>query len=402
MRVAFRPILLTVVVVVAACACTGGGGAGTQAGPGSTSAVSPAATEASPVSSPTPIPAVTAAAGRPVPPALLTGYRAGGSFFSKVLHHDGSTDVELDSARSGLPLLRVLPSRRGRVFVVSVAAMGPTRLLVTYGTGENCSNRLADCGPLPNVCGGEVDVLDLPTGKMTPVWSFPRSMHVDGATPSPDGAEVAARVAPCQNAFSGDYLQVRRLRDAMTWSIGAKVKGCRWLLTPSWVGTGNRLVVPYAAPTSATNCSPSLTTVVVGLNAEHNQPGFAGTTSAPVGHCEYTSVAARGSRVYAYAKCAKNGYDDLDLAGPSRLVRLDPTTLHPVASWPLGTCGDVSSLAVTHQGDVLLDRHHYCAHAVHGQFPTPQSVLQLLHAGLIRTITTRNGGWLYYDGLAVA
>jgi hypothetical protein len=106
--------------------------------------------------------------------------------------------------------------------------------------------------------------------------------------------------------------------------------------------------------------------------------------------------------VYAYAQCAKNGYDTSDLAGPIRLVRLDRTTLHSVASWPLGTCGNGSALAVTHQGDVLLDRYHYCAHAVHGDFPTPQSVLQRLHDGTMSTVTTRDGGWLYYDGLAVA
>jgi hypothetical protein len=333
---------------------------------------------------------------------LLKAYRNGGSFFSKVLHHDGTTDVELDSATTGLPLLSVLPSRRGWVFVVSVAAMGTNRLMVSYGTGANCSNGLANCGPLPNVCGGEVDVLDLPTGRLHPVWSFPRSVHVNGATPSPDGAEVAAKVAPCQGSYAGDYLQVRRLRDGKTWSIGAQVRGCRWLFTPSWVGTGRRLVVPYAAPTSATNCSPSSTTVVVGLNAEHDQPGFAGTVSTPVGHCEYSSVAARGSLVYAYAQCAKNGYDTLDLEGPIRLVRLNPATLHPVAAWSLGTCGNGSALAVTHQGDVLLDRYHYCAQAVHGHFPTPQSVLQRLHAGTMSTVTTRDGGWLYYDGLAVA
>ncbi|MDX6255094.1 MAG: hypothetical protein QOJ11_1428 [Frankiales bacterium] len=93
--------------------------------------------------------------------------------------------------------------------------------------------------------------------------------------------------------------------------------------------------------------------------------GLRGYPSAPVGHCENTSVAARGSLVYAYARCAKNAYDDLDLAGPVRFVRLDSTTLNSSASWPLGTCGDGSSLAVTHQGDVLLNRYHYCVHAVH-------------------------------------
>jgi hypothetical protein len=401
MRTRLQAALLALIVAVGTPACTSGGVALTQPSSRSPSA-SPLATASPRAVSPTPTEPGTAGAGRPVPAALLTAYGEGGSFFAKVLHRDGTADIELDSTSTGLPLLSVLPSRRGRVSVVSVAAMGATRLMVTYGTGENCSNGLADCGPLPNVCGGEVDVLDLATGTMHPVWSFPRSVHVDGASPSPDGADVAARVAPCQDAYAGDHLQVRRLRDAKTWTIGAQVKGCRWLLPPSWVGTGHRLVVPYAAPTSASGCSPSDTWVVLGLNAEHSQPGFAGVVGSPVGHCEYSSVAARGSLVYAYAQCAENGQDSLDLEGPIRLVRLDAATLRPVTSWPLGTCGNGSALAVNHEGDVLLDRYHYCAHAVHGHFPTPQSVLQRLHAGVLSIVTTRDGGWLYYDELALA
>ncbi len=206
MTVAFRAALLTAGIAVGVSACTSGGTTLTQPGGRSSSAVSRAAVSATRVSPSTTTPPALAAAGRPVPAALLKNYRAGRSFFSKVVHHDGTADVELGSATTGAPLLSVLPSRHGRVFVVSVASLGPTRLLITYGTGENCSNGLADCGPLPNVCGGEVDVLDLPTGKLHQVWSFPRGVHVNGAIPSPDGADVAARVAPCQRSLADDYL----------------------------------------------------------------------------------------------------------------------------------------------------------------------------------------------------
>lgn len=238
--------------------------------------------------------------------------------------------------------------------------------------------------------------VDLATGAARQLWTWPRTVHGDNAALSPDGTRIAAEVSTCKGWYGGDHLQVVRLADRTSWTIGAAVRGCHWLAPVSWSGS-SRLVLSYAPPTSATSCSPSNTEREVAVDANHAQPGFQGTIGLPVGHCSYASVVARGPLAYAYAECAKNGYDELDLAGPVRLVRLD-AALRPVQSWPLQTCGNGAAITINHAGGVLLARYHYCAHATHGKFPVPEYLLFRLHGkALDRVRAVENVGWTCWD-----
>jgi hypothetical protein len=308
----------------------------------------------------------------------------------------------LADLRTGRQIRTLLPARRGRFQLVDLARDAKKALVATYGGGPRCTSGVAGCGPKPDTCGGLVVRLDPAAGKLTKLAQFGSDTQVVATRPNAAGTELAILVAPCVPSYFNQHIEVLRIADGATWSIGAKLPRCHSLGPPAWIDNGADLLMSYGAAEGSRpydgsdgTCSQSQPSVLLKVPAQSGQPGLTGIRRSDTPHCSYTAVASQGSAIYAISACAT-----YRRTAPDVLEKLD-SALHPVGHWSVGQCEDGDSLALNPSGSVLLSAYLFCNPPLKGtKGGGPTTDLDLLAHNRIQHLTHTAGGDLVYSSLA--
>jgi hypothetical protein len=308
----------------------------------------------------------------------------------------------LADVRTGREIRTLLPARRGKLQLVDLARDGKNALVATYSTGPRCTSGVAGCGPKPGTCGAQVVRLDPAAGRLTQLTQFGRDTQVVATRPNPAGTELAMLVAPCVPSYFNQHIEVLRIADGATWSMGATPPRCHSLGPPAWVHNGAGLLMSYGAaignrPYKGADgtCSQSQPSALLEVPAQSGQPGLTGIRRPDTPHCSYSSVASQGSAVYAISVCATYRH-----TAPDVLEKLD-SALHPVGHWTVGQCEDGDSLALNPSGHVLLSAYLFCNPPLKGhKSGEPTTDLDLLAHNRIHHLTHATGGDLVYSSLA--
>lgn len=116
---------------------------------------------------------------------------------------------------------------------------------ITFSSGPRCTNGTAGCGPAPNSCSGRTVRFDPAAMSTATELSFPRSVLISDAQPSPTGRFIALTTGGCATSFFNEHIVVRDLRSGRRWTIGADAAPCHALGAPAWSPDGSQLVFPY-------------------------------------------------------------------------------------------------------------------------------------------------------------
>jgi hypothetical protein len=308
----------------------------------------------------------------------------------------------LADLRTGRQIRTLLPSRRGKLQLVDLARDGRNALVATYGTGPQCTSGADGCGPKPGTCGAQVLRLAPAAGKLTQLAQFGRDTQVVAARPNSAGTELAMLIAPCVPSYFNQHIEVLRIADGATWSMGAQLPRCHSLGPPAWVNNGADLLMSYGAAIGKSpdngmdgTCSQSQRPALLDVPAQSGQPGLTGTRRSDTSHCSYTDVASQGHAIYALSQCATYRH-----TAPEVLEKLD-SALDPVRQWTVGQCGDGGSLALNHSGHVLMSAYLFCNPPLEGtKVGDPTTVLDLLAHNRVQHLTHAAGGDLFYSSLA--
>lgn len=187
-------------------------------------------------------------AGHPLALAIPEGLRTvehfesplGDSFVS-VWRPRGSHKSVLEqfSLRNGTPLrtLLDLPERRAGGDSVALGSGGVAWLTISRGPRlRSWDSPGAD--PAPDSCSGELIRFDPANEKLTTVRSFPESMFVLDAQPSPNGQTLAMLAGGCATSFFNRHLLAINVANGTQWTIGSKATPCHALSRPGWSKEG--------------------------------------------------------------------------------------------------------------------------------------------------------------------
>ncbi|HVV74789.1 MAG TPA: hypothetical protein VHC43_02060 [Mycobacteriales bacterium] len=342
-----------------------------------------------------------------ISPGVSRSPIAGGTGLSstRFAEIDSKADGEalLASVHGGTVIRQLLPAMRSGRKLSGLARIGPDSLVATYNREAECTSDVNGCGPKPDTCGAEIVRLDIATGKVTTLARFGTDKQVYSATPNPAHSELAMLVAPCVPAYFNAHVDVLRLADHKTWSIGATLPRCHGLFSPTWVDHGKKLLMaygparkPYVPKEGADGSCPTWHHLgLIEVPSQSGQPRLDGRLHRPPPHCSYDSLAAQGAAIYAVTSCSTR-YEP----SPMRLHRLD-ASLRSVKSWYVGQCEDGDSLAIDRAGRVLLGAYLFCNPPQRGhRLKDPVSVLDELAGGKLRRVAKGGGGNLDFDGLA--
>ncbi len=341
-------------------------------------------------------------AAAPAPTHTVTPASVADSFYA-VTRADGNR-IEQFSARTGKVIRSIAPATRDGLSVSGLARLSAKALLVTYTTGPAVRSNVNGGDPAPNTCGGELDAMDVTTGAVSVLWRLGRDQRLAAATPSPDGAQIAALTSPCVPSYFNDHLVVRRLSDGATWSIGGQVARCHTLGAPQWTPDGARLLVTFAPPTASRaytgpdgTCTESGDSSLVAVDANRAQPLITGTVSKAATGCTYQSLTSDGRAFYIVQAC---GPDTSRLRGPATLVRLDQT-LRVTGHWLIGDCTDGNSIAADATKGVMVSAYLFCNPPLAGQtLGEPTTVLDRLQGAALKRITSVSGGVTAFNDLS--
>ena len=309
----------------------------------------------------------------------------------------------LARVRGGAPIRQLLPAVRDGRKLSDLARIGADALIASYNREAQCSSGVLGCGPKDQTCGAEIVRLDIASDKITTLARFGAGTQVYSATPNPAGTELAMEVSPCVPAYFNAHIEVLRLADHKSWSIGAKLPRCHALGSLVWVDRGRKLLMsygparkPYTPSTAADGACPSWHHPgLMEVRSQSGQPRLNATLHRPPRHCEYDAIAAQGAAIYAVLNC-----NTTYKPSPMRVHRLD-ASLHSVKSWYVGECEDGDSLALDPAGRLLLSAYLFCNPPQRGhEMKEPISVLERLVGGRLKRVATGSGGNLAFDGLA--
>jgi hypothetical protein len=243
----------------------------------------------------------------------------------------------LFSTRAGSAGHQLLPATLDKEQLVDIARDGSRGLIATYSVGPAITSGVAGGDPKPGTCRGQVDRLDLDTGHISELVSVGPNMLVSSVRPNPARTELAMLVSPCVPSYFNQHIEVRRIADGTTWSIGGELPRCHFVGVPAWTKGGRDLLVPYgkaigSRPVTGQDgvCPDMHRTGLMQVAAQKGQPGLTGLFRNIASHCSYGSVASHGNVTYAIRRCNRNAHDT-----KASLVRVD-TSLRPVHTWTIG------------------------------------------------------------------
>jgi hypothetical protein len=288
--------------------------------------------------------------------------------------------------------------------VAGVSSAGPDDLLVTYAHYPQCSSGVAGCGPRPGTCGAEVVRVNTRTKETDVQWQVGADTLLRAASLSPDGTMIAALEAPCVPSYFNDHLAVLRLRDQVSWRIGASVARCHFLGAPRWLDDNQRLVTAYAAPTgkrpyagsdgTCTSVGDSSLVVVDATRAAREIPG---ERVAPAPSCTWQALATTATRLVTVEAC---GPGDQRGDGDANLVELN-AQLQVLRRTRIGECTDGNSVTADDERGILVSAYLFCNPPRSGEsVEEPQTVLDHLVNGDLRAIARTQGGYPGWDYLA--
>lgn len=185
-------------------------------------------------------------------PRVLRAGRAGtsraGSFISlwPACACGKRTVLEQFSLKNGrrLRALTTVPTSTG-AHVANPHADGRGGVWITGSTGPRCTSGVNGCGPAPDSCSGTAVRFDPTLHSTTTELTFPSSILVADAVPSPNGRLVAMATGGCATSFFNEHIVVRDPRSGRQWTIGSDAAPCHGLGDLAWSADGSKLVFPY-------------------------------------------------------------------------------------------------------------------------------------------------------------
>ena len=117
-------------------------------------------------------------------------------------------------------------------------------LTVTSGPKSQCEE-CKESAPVPDSCTNEVLRFDPLTGELATVRTFPSSMLIQNAQPSPNGQWLLMEAGGCTGSYMSLHLLAINLETGAEWTVGSEATVCHDLRTPAWSENGSELVVPY-------------------------------------------------------------------------------------------------------------------------------------------------------------
>ena len=118
-----------------------------------------------------------------------------------------------------------------------LVSSGPTRLRARTKEGG---------GPMPDTCTTELLRFDPSSERIVKVRSFPSSIRITSAQPSPNGRWLLMGTEECGEEPSLNvHLLAVSLANGSSWTIGSEAPPCHFLVPAAWSPDASELVFPY-------------------------------------------------------------------------------------------------------------------------------------------------------------
>lgn len=232
----------------------------------------------------------------------------------------GRPVLEQFSLRDGTPLrtlLKLPPDSFGpeRVEVTpAVGANGTMWFLVSSGPRRLQVRTKEGGGPVPDTCTTELLRFDASGERIVRVRSFPSSIRVTSAQPSPNGRWLLMGTEECGQASLSVDLLAMSLANGSSWTVGSEAPPCHFLRPAAWSPDASELVFPYGPATGApthilgeVGCPDPDPSSLAVVPAGHSSQISAGELIAPSPGCEYESAAFDREGIVAFEGCRKGG-----------------------------------------------------------------------------------------------
>jgi hypothetical protein len=261
-----------------------------------------------------------------------------GASFLSLWYADGSNVIEQFSLENGAPLRTLLSLKAGSF------ASGPEGMLwltVTSGPKSQCE-KCKESARVPDSCTSEVQRFDPLTGELATERSFPSSMLIRAAEPSPNGQWLLMQVGGCTGSYMSMYLLAINLKTGAEWTVGAEATACHDLRDPAWSQNSSELVMPYGpsnlppgttqAPDHGAEGESCLAPQPAGLAVVKAGSSSEFSPSAliePTAGCSYESAVFDSEGILAVEGCSEDSppfpYMPSPTSGQAYLVQLTAT-----------------------------------------------------------------------------
>lgn len=275
----------------------------------------------------TPIVEVTGRTRTPVEP---------GTFLALWQPRHAGTVLERFSLADGLPVGQLAQVAEG----AGQPHAGGESVWLTVSNGPRYLGRVAGGDPQANTCSATVERLDLRDGTTVNVLSFPHSVKVDSAVPSPSDQQLVMLSGICNRAYFNQHLVVDDLRSGRSWAIGVDAAPCHSISAPSWNAAGTQLVFAYAPADRSQSlpetprpdlgggvCTQPRAGNVAIVPAEHASHLSRARLIAPPHGCSYDAAVFDREGIAAALGCEKGsapGFEGLgDYMGDAYIVQID-------------------------------------------------------------------------------
>jgi hypothetical protein len=245
------------------------------------------------------------------------------------------TVIEQFSLSTGKPLRALARISLNDAEISAAAADASGDLWFTATAGPALSSPgTAGGGPEPDTCAGSLYRYDPASGVTHLIRSFPSSVAVGNAVPSPDGQRVAVLEGGCGTSFFNQHIVIIDLRTSAQIQIGADVAPCHALFNVAWNANGSQLIFPYGPsilPRDTTfvprgTCDEPEWNRLAVVPAEHASQSSSWKLMKAESHCSYQSAAFDPEGIVATEGCTTGAPADQPNnpnSGIAKLVQLD-------------------------------------------------------------------------------